>query len=94
MPRAAAVSPVTPHRRRMLGILRLLTALLALAACALLFGCSREPAPKVKTPDQVKAEIEKVQKDPKMPANVKAMVLGLLRKELEQSEKFAQKQGK
>jgi hypothetical protein len=56
-----------------------------------LAGCRREPEVKVKTPEQVRAEIQKVENDPKMPANVKGMVLGLLRKELAQAEKHAGK---
>lgn len=61
------------------------------AVCLLGVGCRREPEVKVKTPDQVKAEIRKVESDTKMPANVKNMVLGLLRQELEQAEKHAKK---
>ncbi len=67
--------------------------MLGAVACLFAVGCRREPEVKVKTPDEVKAEIRKVEADTKMPANVKGMVLGLLRKELEQAEKHA-KQGK
>ncbi len=61
--------------------------------CLALSACSKEPEVKVKTPDEVRAEIRKVENDPKMPPNVKNMVLGLLRRELAQAEKHA-KQGK
>lgn len=64
---------------------------MALVACLALQACSREPEVKVKTPEQVRAEIRKVENDPKMPANVKGMVLGLLRKELAQAEAHAKK---
>lgn len=65
-----------------------------LVACTALFAlsaCRREPDVKVKTPDQVKAEIRKVENDPKMPPNIKNMVLGYLRQELAQAEKHARK---
>ncbi len=68
---------------------RLAAVVVAICACLSLTACSREPEVKIKTPDQVRAEIRKVENDPKMPANVKGMVLGLLRKELAQAEKYA-----
>ncbi|MBM3493916.1 MAG: hypothetical protein FJX72_06290 [Armatimonadetes bacterium] len=66
-----------------------MAAVLALTACLSLSACSRKPEVKVKTPEQVRAEIRKVENDPKMPPNVKGMVLGLLRKELAQAEEHA-----
>mgnify|MGYP001291913803 CR=1 FL=1 len=71
--------------------LRRTIGVIAAAMCLSLTACSRKQEVKVKTPDQIKAEIQKVQNDPKMPPNVKGMVLGLLNKELAQSEKVAQR---
>jgi len=71
--------------RRMIGVI-------AAAMCLALTGCSRKQEVKVRTPDKIRAEIQKVQNDPKMPPNVKGMVLGLLNKELAQSEKVTQRQ--
>jgi hypothetical protein len=41
-------------------------------------GCSHEPEPHQPTVAEIQAQIEKVKADPKMPANVKAMVTGQL----------------
>jgi hypothetical protein len=67
--------------------LRGLAAIAAVAACCSLVACRREPEAKTKTPAEVRAEIAKVEGDQNMPPNVKGMVLGLLRKQLEQAEK-------
>ncbi|NLH99032.1 MAG: hypothetical protein GX446_06000 [Chthonomonadales bacterium] len=64
--------------------------ILMCTACLLVGGCARKEEPKQKTPDQIRAEIQKVESDPKMPANAKGMVLGLLHRELQQAEKRAQ----
>ena len=88
MPRPAAVDRLARLLPR-----AAFTATLVALLCLGTAGCRREPEVKVRTPDQVRAEIQKVERDPKMPPNVKAMVLGLLRRELEQAEKHA-KQGK
>lgn len=65
--------------------------LAAVGCLACLYGtaCSRQEKPQVRPPDQVRAEIQKVEKDPKMPPRVKAMVLGLLKQELARSEQAA-----
>lgn len=60
------------------------------AACLLalaLAGCAREEGPKPKTPAQIQSEMEKVRNDPKMPPNIKAMVLGHLQGEMQRVQK-------
>lgn len=71
--------------RATLGLLSLLSCLALLCVS----GCARQEKPQVRTPEQVRAEIQKVENDPKMPANVKSMVLGLLRQELANAERVA-----
>lgn len=44
-----------------------------------LSGCHREEQPHVKTAAEIQAQIDKVQNDPKMPPQIKEMVLGKLR---------------
>jgi len=80
-------------RRLKMRMLGRFVAAVACVLCMCAWGCSREEAPKGKTPDQVRAEIQKVQNDPKMPPKVKGMVLGLLQSELARAEKAA-KSGK
>ncbi len=70
-----------------------LTFLAAAISCCSLAACRREPEVKTKSPEQVRAEIAKVESDSQMPANVKGMVLGLLRKQLQEAERGG-KQGK
>lgn len=61
--------------------------LLLACICALVLacvgGCSREEKPTPKTVSSVQAQIDNVQKDTKMPPNIKAMVLGQLKAEME-----------
>ena len=61
-------------------------------ACALtlgLAGCSHEEQPHRRTVAEVQAEIDKAQNDPKMPDNIKQMVLGKLQGAKAQAEKDA-----
>ncbi len=55
--------------------------ILIAASCAGLLstvGCSREPQPHRQSASEIDAQIVKVQNDPKMPANIKSMVIGQL----------------
>ncbi|MGC8668118.1 MAG: hypothetical protein ACP5VE_08400 [Chthonomonadales bacterium] len=64
----------------------------AAAACLLaLFaaGCSHQDGPKPKTPSQIQAEMDKVRNDPKMPPNIKNMVLGHLQGEMQRVQQNA-----
>jgi len=58
----------------------------SIAVCVLALvvsGCSRQQGPTPKTPAQIQAEMDKVRNDPKMPPNIKNMVLGHLQGEMQ-----------
>ena len=52
--------------------------LVAAAGLALLAGCSRPEQPRRPSLSEIEAQIASVQNDPKIPANVKPMILGNL----------------
>jgi len=50
-------------------------------------ACRRDEQPHVKTAAEIQADIDKVQNDPKMPPQIKEMVLGKLRGAKQTAEK-------